>query len=335
MTSTNDRGPSAARDAAAVDRYPRGRRRSLRGRRSGGDAAGRPHRRADHTAANGQRHPRPGRWRRRGPTGGPGSPMRRSTRRGLQGLRDAGVDQVVLREDLLTPTDLAFTLTRPALLDVRRRDRAEHDASSTAGSSQHFDEPERPGARGHASARRSLAALLRQPERRTRHRDRTARPTGSRLPRSSTRSSPVSRPRPCSRPVTIDDYFRTVPRAVDDAGHPVVRCPRRAVDGVARLVRRRARAHPSTSHRLRDDDRRGRSAARRRPSDGCSSRAPSDLDQRSPIGLPRRSRRRDQPANVVPPCARSAVGHAHARDTRRCRSRSAAPRRRRSACGCS
>jgi hypothetical protein len=50
------------------------------------------------------------------------------------------VDQLVLREDLLTPTDLPFTLTRPAALttgDVTVQSTTFIDGALA----QHFDEP--------------------------------------------------------------------------------------------------------------------------------------------------------------------------------------------------
>ena len=52
---------------------------------------------------------------------------------------------------------------------------------------------------------------------------------------------------PLLAPVTIDDYFRTVPRAVDDAGHPVVRALAEPSTASLGSYGAALAAHPSTS----------------------------------------------------------------------------------------
>ena len=190
------------------------------------------------------------------------------------GPSDAGVDQLVLREDQLTPTDLAFTLTdRPC--SSRRREGVEARRSSTAGLSTTSDEPGDSVPRPRICSP-ILAALLRQPERRTR--PVIAPPDDWEPSALSTRSSPVSRIRPCSprsRSTTTSD------RAARSTTPDTRSRARRAVDGVARPVRRRA---VRTRQRLTGSRWRSTRATRcsRRPSDGCSSRAPAlTTDRRS------------------------------------------------------
>ena len=141
--------------------------------------------------------------------------------RGLQGLRDAGVDQLVLSEDLLTPTDLPFTLTRPAALatgDVTVQSTTFIDG----GLAQHFDEP----------GDQTLAATHLLADLSQLYFDSPSLQRGTVVaPPSDWTPSPVFldtlltglASSPMLTPLTIDDYFRTVPRAVDDDGHPVVR----------------------------------------------------------------------------------------------------------------
>lgn len=140
---------------------------------------------------------------------------------GLQGLRDAGVDQIVLREDLLTPTDLSFTLTRPALLESGGVT-VQSTTFIDGGLVRHFDEPGNPV----LSATHLLADLSQL------YFDSPSVPRGAVVaPPEDWQPSPVFldtfltglEGSPLLTPVTIDDYFRTVPRAVDDDGHPVVR----------------------------------------------------------------------------------------------------------------
>ncbi len=141
--------------------------------------------------------------------------------RGLQGLRDAGVDQLVLREDLLTPTDLAFTLTRPALLESGGVT-VQSTTFIDGGLVHHFDEPG-----DSVLAATHLLADLSQL-----YFDSPSVERGTVIaPPDDWEPSPAFldtfltglEGSPLLAPVTIDDYFRTVPRAVDDAGHPVVR----------------------------------------------------------------------------------------------------------------
>ncbi len=141
--------------------------------------------------------------------------------RGLQGLRDAGVDQLVLREDLLTPADLPFTLTRPAALatdDVTVQSTTFIDG----GLAQHFDEP----------GDQTLAATHLLADLSQLYFDSPSLQRGTVVaPPSDWAPSPVFldtflnglASSPLLTPLTIDDYFRTVPRAVDADGHPVVR----------------------------------------------------------------------------------------------------------------
>ncbi len=141
--------------------------------------------------------------------------------RGVEGLRDAGVDQIVLREDLLTPTDLPFTLTRPAVLET---DGITVQSTSfiDGGLVRHFDEAGDPRlAAMHLLADLSQlyfdspsvqrGAVVSPPV------DWTPDPVFLDTVLTGLESSPML------TPVTIDDYFRTVPRAVDEDGHPVVR----------------------------------------------------------------------------------------------------------------
>ncbi len=141
--------------------------------------------------------------------------------RGLQGLRDAGVDQLVLREDLLTPTDLAFTLTRPALL-ASGGVTVQSTTFIDGGLVHHFDEPG-----DSVLAATHLLADLSQL-----YFDSPSVERGTVIaPPADWEPSPAFldtfltglEGSPLLAPVTIDDYFRTVPRAVDDTGHPVVR----------------------------------------------------------------------------------------------------------------
>ena len=141
--------------------------------------------------------------------------------RGLEGLRDAGVDQIVLREDLLTPTDLPFTLTRPALLesdDVTVQSTTFIDG----GLVRHFDEPGDP-----VLAATHLLADLSQLyfDSPSVQRGTVIAPPDDWQPSATFLDTYLSglAASPLLTPVTIDDYFRTVPRAVDEAGHPVVR----------------------------------------------------------------------------------------------------------------
>jgi hypothetical protein len=141
--------------------------------------------------------------------------------RGLQGLRDAGVDQLVLREDLLTPTDLPFTLTRPAALET-----GDVTVQSTTfvdgGLVQHFDEPGDP-----TLAATHLLADLSQLyfDSPSLQRGTVVAPPADWTPSPAFLDTFLDglASSPLLTPVTIDNYFRTVPRAVDDDGHPVVR----------------------------------------------------------------------------------------------------------------
>jgi Family of unknown function (DUF6049) len=140
---------------------------------------------------------------------------------GLRGLRDAGVDQVVLREDLLTPTDLPFTLTRPAVLTT---DDVTVPSTSfiDGGLARHFDEPSDP-----VLAATHLLADLSQLyfDSPSVQRGTVLAPPTDWTPSAAFLDTLLDglASSPMLTPVTIDDYFRTVPRAVDDDGHPVVR----------------------------------------------------------------------------------------------------------------
>ena len=233
----------------ALDRYPRGRRRSLRGDRSGGDAPRRAAptssppsceraatrsrpalapvaaRRADLDRRRAARRP------------GPAGPSRRRRRPARASRRPADADRPGVHAH---PPGAA---RRPATSPCRAR------RSSTVGSSQHFDEPGDP-----VLAATHLLADLSQlyfdspsVERGTvvAPPDRTGRPR----PRSSTRSSTGSSASPMLTPVTIDDYFRTVP-----ARRRRRRSPGRRARSPSRRPRRSARtaphsAHPATSRR--------------------------------------------------------------------------------------
>ena len=140
---------------------------------------------------------------------------------GLRGLRDAGVDQVVLREDLLTPTDLPFTLTRPAVLTT---DDVTVPSTSfiDGGLARHFDEPSDP-----VLAATHLLADLSQLyfDSPSVQRGTVVAPPTDWTPSPAFLDTLLDglATSPVLAPVTIDDYFRTVPRAVDDDGHPIVR----------------------------------------------------------------------------------------------------------------
>ncbi len=141
--------------------------------------------------------------------------------RGLQGLRDAGVDQLVLREDLLTPADLPFTLTRPALLESGGVT-VQSATFIDGGLVRHFDEHGDP-----VLAATHLLADLSQLyfDSPSVQRGAVVAPPDDWQPSAVFLDTFLSgiAASPLLTPVTIDDYFRTVPRAVDDAGHPVVR----------------------------------------------------------------------------------------------------------------
>ena len=141
--------------------------------------------------------------------------------RGLEGLRDAGVDQVVLPEDLLTPTDLPFTLTRPALLQTGSVT-MQSTTFIDGGLVRHFDEPG-----DQVLAATHLLADLSQLyfDSPSVQRGTVVAPPPDWKPSGPFLDTFLSglAASPLLTPVTIDDYFRTVPRAVDDAGHPLVR----------------------------------------------------------------------------------------------------------------
>jgi hypothetical protein len=141
--------------------------------------------------------------------------------RGLEGLRDAGVDQIVLREDLLTPTDLPFTLTRPAVLQADGVT-VQSTTFIDGGLVRHFDEPGDP-----VLAATHLLADLSQLyfDSPSLQRGAVVAPPDDWQPSATFLDTFLSgiAASPLLTPVTVDNYFRTVPRAVDDAGHPVVR----------------------------------------------------------------------------------------------------------------
>ena len=234
--------------------------------------------------------------------------------RGLQGLRDAGVDQLVLREDLLTPTDLAFTLTRPAVLESGGVT-VQSTTFIDGGLVHHFDEPG-----DSVLAATHLLADLSQLyfDSPSVERGTVIAPPDDWEPSPAFLDTFLSglEVSPLLAPVTIDDYFRTVPRAVDDAGHPVVRAlaePSTASLGSYGAALMRTRQRLAGFATMIDEGDPLLASAERRLLVASSSAS----DNRSSIGLSRRSRRRDQPANVVPAGAGSAVGDA---DVARCAS---------------
>ncbi len=227
---------------------------------------------------------------------------------GLRGLRDAGVDQVVLREDLLTPTDLPFTLTRPAVLTT---DDVTVPSTSfiDGGLARHFDEPSDP-----VLAATHLLADLSQLyfDSPSVQRGTVVAPPTDWTPSPAFLDTLLDglATSPVLAPVTIDDYFRTVPRAVDDDGHPIVRSLAEPSTASLGSYGPALDADAPTPHRLRDDGRRGRTPARISPTP-APRRERRRPHERPPGRLPRRGRCRDQPADVLPPGAGAAVGDAH------------------------
>jgi hypothetical protein len=139
----------------------------------------------------------------------------------VAGLRDLGVDQLVLREDLLAPTALPFTLTRPASLEVE---------GVTVQSTTFIDD----GLVAHFVDRGdpALSAVHLLTDLSQLYFDSPSIERGTVVrPPADWDPSPVFldvlldglATSPLLDAVTVDEYFRTVPRAVDEDGLPVVR----------------------------------------------------------------------------------------------------------------
>jgi hypothetical protein len=139
----------------------------------------------------------------------------------LAGLRDLGVDQLILREDLLAPTALPFTLTRPASLGVEGVT-VQSTTFVDDGLVAHFNEPG-----DEVLAAVHLLTDLSQLyfDSPSIERGTVVRPPAGWEPSAAFLDVFLDglETSPLLDPVTIDEYFRTVPRAVDEDGHPVVR----------------------------------------------------------------------------------------------------------------
>ena len=314
-TSTIDRRPSSCSSRCARRSGTARSSPVLTWRRSGGDAPGRPRRRADHTAANRQRHPRARRSRRRGPTGAPGSPMRRSTaerpagpsrrrrRSGRVARRPADTDRPAVHADSTRRCSTTDDVTVQSTTLHRRRARRTH-----------FDEPGDP-----VLAATHLLADLSQlyfdsPSVATRHRDRTARRLGavSRVPRHVPhRSRGLAHARARSRSTTTSAPCRARSTTTDTRSSRSLAEPSTASLGSYGAALMRTRQRLTGFSTMIDEGDPLLDSAERRLLVASAERP----DHRSPIGVSRRSRRRDQPADIVPPRAGTAVGDA---DVARC-----------------